>query len=73
MVHWPEYIQRKGSELMSNNQSFSGDLSSLWKLQNLPPIHHLTWDWWWWLVMLDYERRAYKKVTGKAIDGFMVN
>tara|TARA_B100000003_G_C10928476_1_gene370141 strand:+ start:626 stop:1753 length:1128 start_codon:yes stop_codon:yes gene_type:complete len=32
---------------------FEGDLSSLWKLQNLPPIHHLTWDWWWWLVMLD--------------------
>ena len=55
MVYWPNNIQRKGSELMSDSQKFTGDLSSLWKLQNLPPIHHLTWDWWWWLVMLDDE------------------
>ena len=40
---------------MKNIERFEGDLSSLWKLQNLPPIHHLTWDWWWWLVMLDDE------------------
>ena len=25
----------------------------MWRLQNRPPLHHLTWDWWWWLVMLD--------------------
>ena len=40
---------------MPESEKFTGDLSSLWKLQNLPPIHHLTWDWWWWLVMLDDE------------------
>ena len=40
---------------MSEMKRFEGDLSSLWKLQNLPPIHRLTWDWWWWLVMLDDE------------------
>ena len=33
--------------------AFAGDLSTMWKLQNRPPLHHLTWDWWWWLVMLD--------------------
>ena len=33
--------------------SFQGDFSSLWKLQQRPPLNHLTWDWWWWLVMLD--------------------
>ena len=33
--------------------SFQGDLSSLWTLQQRPPLNHLTWDWWWWLVMLD--------------------
>ncbi len=33
--------------------SFQGDFSSLWKLQQRPPQNHLTWDWWWWLVMLD--------------------
>jgi hypothetical protein len=38
---------------MEKLSSFAGDMSSLWKLQNLEPIHHLTWDWWWWLVMLD--------------------
>ena len=40
---------------MIDIERFEGDLSSLWRLQNLPPIHHLTWDWWWWLVMLDDE------------------
>ena len=40
---------------METSSQFTGDLSSLWKLQNIPPIHHLTWDWWWWLVMLDDE------------------
>ena len=38
---------------MAKIHKFEGDLSSLWKLQTLPPISHLTWDWWWWLVMLD--------------------
>jgi hypothetical protein len=33
--------------------SFQGDFSSLWTLQQRPPLNHLTWDWWWWLVMLD--------------------
>ena len=33
--------------------SFQGDFSSLWTLQQRPPLDHLTWDWWWWLVMLD--------------------
>jgi len=33
--------------------AFAGDLSTMWRLQNRPPLHHLTWDWWWWLVMLD--------------------
>ncbi|MCH2645339.1 MAG: hypothetical protein MKZ54_08645, partial [Candidatus Poseidoniaceae archaeon] len=33
--------------------SFAGDFSTLWTLNNRPPIQHLTWDWWWWLVMLD--------------------
>ena len=33
--------------------SFQGDFSSLWKLQQRQPLNHLTWDWWWWLVMLD--------------------
>ena len=32
---------------------FAGDLSRMWKLQERPPLHHLTWDWWWWLLMLD--------------------
>jgi len=36
-------------------EKFSGDLSSLWTLQELEPLHHLTWDWWWWLLMLDDE------------------
>jgi hypothetical protein len=35
---------------------FEGDLSSLWQMQKLPPINHLTWDWWWWLVMIDDEK-----------------
>ena len=35
--------------------SFQGDFSLLWTLQQRPPLHHLTWDWWWWLVMLDDE------------------
>lgn len=34
---------------------FAGDLSRMWKLQERPPLHHLTWDWWWWLLMLDDE------------------
>ena len=41
---------------MENISAFEGDLSSLWKLQKLPPIQHLTWDWWWWLLMLDDEK-----------------
>ena len=32
---------------------FAGDLSRMWKLQERPPLHHLTWDWWWWVLMLD--------------------
>ena len=55
MVHWTIYFQRKGGGIIQPIEKFEGDLSSLWKLQNLPPIHHLTWDWWWWLVMLDDE------------------
>jgi hypothetical protein len=38
--------------------SFQGDLSSLWTLQQRPPLNHLTWDWWWWLVMLDDPKHA---------------
>ncbi len=53
MVYWSNNFQRQRGGLMENLERFEGDLSSLWKLQNLPPIHHLTWDWWWWLVMLD--------------------
>ena len=34
-------------------KKFAGDLSRMWKLQERPPLHHLTWDWWWWLLMLD--------------------
>ena len=40
---------------MPEPKKFTGDLSSLWKIQNIPPKQHLTWDWWWWLVMLDDE------------------
>ena len=39
--------------MTSDMESFSGDLSKMWSLQDRPPLHHLTWDWWWWLVMLD--------------------
>ena len=38
--------------------SFQGDFSSLWTLQQRPPLNHLTWDWWWWLVMLDDPKNA---------------
>ena len=38
--------------------SFQGDFSSLWTLQQRPPLNHLTWDWWWWLVMLDDPENA---------------
>ena len=41
---------------MPESKKFTGDLSSLWKIQNIPPKQHLTWDWWWWLVMLDDEK-----------------
>ena len=41
---------------MPEPKKFTGDLSSLWKIQNIPPKQHLTWDWWWWLVMLDDEK-----------------
>lgn len=33
-------------------EHFEGDLSRLWKLGEMKPLHRLTWDWWWWLVML---------------------
>ncbi|MBT4408096.1 MAG: hypothetical protein HOC79_09530 [Euryarchaeota archaeon] len=33
-------------------ERFEGDLSHLWKLGEMKPLHRLTWDWWWWLVML---------------------
>ena len=36
---------------------FTGELSSLWELQTLAPIHHLTWEWWGWLVMLDGDEK----------------
>ena len=36
-------------------EKFAGDLSRMWKLQERPPLYHLTWDWWWWLLMLDDE------------------
>ena len=39
----------------SDMESFTGDLSRMWKLQERPPLNHLTWDWWWWLLMLDDE------------------
>ena len=38
--------------------SFQGDFSSLWTLQQRPPLNHLTWDWWWWLIMLDDPKNA---------------
>ena len=36
-------------------ERFEGDFSSMWRLDDRPPIFRLTWDWWWWLVMLDDE------------------
>ena len=41
--------------MMESIDKFEGDLSRMWKLQERPPLHHLTWDWWWWLLMLDDE------------------
>ena len=41
--------------MSSEIESFTGDLSRMWKLQERPPLNHLTWDWWWWLLMLDDE------------------
>lgn len=32
--------------------TFGGDLSSLWRLDVLPPLRRLSWWWWWWLVVL---------------------
>ena len=45
--------QREGNRMSEDMPAFAGDLSTMWRLQNRPPLHHLTWDWWWWLVMLD--------------------
>ena len=39
--------------MIESIDKFAGDLSRMWKLQERPPLHHLTWDWWWWLLMLD--------------------
>ena len=39
--------------MIESMDKFAGDLSRMWKLQERPPLHHLTWDWWWWLLMLD--------------------
>ena len=36
-------------------EKFEGDFSSMWRLDDRPPLFRLTWDWWWWLVMLDDE------------------
>ena len=44
--------------------SFAGDFSTLWTLNQRPPIEHLTWDWWWWLVMLDDDE---KRPWGKQL------
>ena len=41
--------------MTTSMNKFAGDLSRMWKLQERPPLHHLTWDWWWWLLMLDDE------------------
>ena len=41
--------------MTASMNKFAGDLSRMWKLQERPPLHHLTWDWWWWLLMLDDE------------------
>ena len=41
--------------MIDGMEKFAGDLSRMWKLQERPPLHHLTWDWWWWLLMLDDE------------------
>ena len=32
--------------------TFGGDLSSLWRLDTLPPLRRLSWWWWWWLIVL---------------------
>ena len=42
--------------MIESMDKFAGDLSRMWKLQERPPLHHLTWDWWWWLLMLDDEQ-----------------
>ena len=34
---------------------FEGDIDTLWRLDFLPPLHRLTWQWWWWLVVLPCE------------------
>ena len=37
----------------SNSPStFGGDLSSLWRLDTLPPLRRLSWWWWWWMIVL---------------------
>ncbi|MDP6906893.1 MAG: hypothetical protein QF440_05695 [Candidatus Thalassarchaeaceae archaeon] len=33
-------------------EKFGGDLSSLWRLNVLPPLRRLSWWWWWWLVVI---------------------
>ena len=29
---------------------FSGDYSSLWRLDIMPSLHRLSW-WWWWVIL----------------------
>ena len=33
-------------------ETFSGDLSNLWRLDVMPPLRRLSWWWWWWLIVL---------------------
>ena len=38
--------------LNESPEKFGGDLSSLWRLDTLPPLRRLSWWWWWWLIVL---------------------
>jgi len=47
-------------------QKFEGDLSSLWRLDVMPPLHRLSWWWYWVLVLVpdpDNPRRSRQLMT----------
>ena len=49
LVYWTIDFQVQRNSVRESMDSFAGDFSTLWTLNNRPPIQHLTWDWWWWL------------------------